>query len=71
MLFATFYPFKFEESLLLLDETMPHRLVNNQKRFFIRGICIERSITFHKNDLICAMSAFLFEQMSSEDMVNS
>ena len=50
---------------------MPHRLVNNQKRCFIRGICVQRSITFHKNDLNCVMSAFLIEQMISKDMINS
>ena len=27
---------------------MPRRLVNNQKRFFMRGICVEQPITFHK-----------------------
>ena len=32
----------------LWDAAMPRSLVDNQKRIFIRGICVARPITFHK-----------------------
>ena len=66
-----FCPFYFEESLLLLNATMPYRLVNNKKRFFISGSCVEWPITFHKTICIVSCLLFLIEQMSSEDMVKS
>ena len=38
---------------------MPRRLVNNQKRLFMRGIFVEGAITFHKT--ILTLSCLLFQ----------
>ena len=37
----------------------------------MRGICLERPLSFSHNGLNFDMSAFSNEEMSSEDMINS